>query len=270
MLIRFSAFQIDNPDEIPFSPEEYSRFKFGDGKVAEKFGFQLAHRFIQYHGNFLRKGKPMVVISSPYAHIPTASFHLKRHFVNGINDWLISNNLPVVQESKMHRSVTYRVDYGNLDAEERSRLIENDKLHLDRTFLGERTLLFMDDIRITGSHEKLISRYLESNAYANEIFLIYFAELTNKEISPKIENFLNYYFVKGIGEVLSIMKDPGFCVNTRIVKFLLSSNPSDFSIFLDNAEMAIRQEVFFSAIGNEYHEIEEYRTNLYRLRSSFL
>lgn len=268
MLTRFSAFQIDRQDEFPFSPDDYSRFKFGDGKVAEKFGFQLARSFIQSHEDFLLGGKPMVVISSPYAHIPTASFHMKRHFVNHINDWLASKNLPIIQESKMHRSVTYRVDYGNLGAEERTRLIQNDKLHLDRTFLKDRTLLFMDDIRITGSHEKLISRYLESGAYTNEVFLLYFAELINHRISPQIENFLNYYFVKGVEQILSIMKEPAFCINTRVVKYLLSANAAEFSLFLANAEREIRQEVFFSAIGNEYHTIEEYGTNLVLLRSS--
>ena len=55
---------------------------------------------------------------------------------------------------------------------------------------------FLDDIKITGSHEETIKEILINSNVKGEHIYIYFAELINLKINPKIENFFNYSYVK--------------------------------------------------------------------------
>ena len=102
----YSLHKIQSADNFGFSPTKYSRFKYGDDSIAKEFGTALAEGFIE---NYLTKNpilEQIVVISSPYAFIPTATFGMKNYFVFRINKWLAENNLSVVQETKVTRSIT--------------------------------------------------------------------------------------------------------------------------------------------------------------------
>jgi hypothetical protein len=60
------------------------------------------------------------------------------------------------------RTITYKEDYGELDAEQRLlKLIGNDSFHIDKMFLKGKTLVFLDDIRITGGHERMIMKMID-------------------------------------------------------------------------------------------------------------
>ena len=140
MTSTYSLHKIHHPDSFGFSPDAYSRFKFGDDAVAKEFGTSLAEGFIRDHLRYVTLEKQLVVSSSPYSFIPTATFAMKNHFVYRLNRWLADAGYPVVQEAKVHRTITYREDYGELDAASRLKLIGNDSFHIDREFLqGKRT-----------------------------------------------------------------------------------------------------------------------------------
>ena len=136
MLRKFSLHKIDNEKSFTFNPYEYSRFKYGDDLVAEKYGEDLASAFIQdvlMAQNL--ENIQLVVITSPYSFIPTATFAMKNHFVKFLNRWLIQQKYLPVQESKIHREVTYKEDYGNMTKEERIALIKDDKFQIEKNFL---------------------------------------------------------------------------------------------------------------------------------------
>lgn len=266
----YSLHKIDRTDNFGFSPAKYSKFKYGDDLIAKEFGNDLAEGFIE---NYLSKTPILnqtVVISSPYAFIPTATFGMKNYFVFRLNRWLAENNLPVVQETKVTRSITYKEDYGELDEAQRLSLIGNDKFHIDNYFLKDKTLIFLDDIRITGSHERMITKMLKDYDLENQTHLLYFAELTNRNIHPNIENFLNYYHVKSIFDLDDIIKSDKFSINTRIVKYVLNSDSNSFKIFIQNHSDAFLELLYNMAIGNSYHTIIAYQENLNVLKLQLL
>src|SRR5476651_2281529 len=168
----YSLHKISNSTSFGFDAGDYSRFKFGDGQVSEKFGTGLAEGFIEdvLKHNPIRT--QIVVISSPYAFIPTATFAMKNYFVFRLNRWLAENDLSVVQETKVHRTITYKEDYGELNAAERMSLIGNDSFHIDAAFLQGKTLIFLDDIKITGSHERMISKMIVQYNLVNDIHML--------------------------------------------------------------------------------------------------
>jgi hypothetical protein len=261
MIKTYSLHKINDSIDLGFSPDEYSRFKFGDEKIAKKFGDQLAEGFIETQLIKEPIAQQIVVISSPYSFIPTATFCMKNYFVFRLNRWLSENGFPVIQEAKVHRTITYKEDYGELDAEERIKLIGNDSFQIDKNFLIGKTIVFLDDIKITGSHERMILKMVDQYNLPNEIHLLYFAELTNKDIPPQFENYLNYHFVKSIFDVEKIIHSKHFFINTRIVKYILNYDFDTFCVFLENQSDEMIHDLFNMALGNSYHSIEVYAKN---------
>jgi len=262
--------KIHSAKSFGFDPSQYSRFKFGDEQVARRFGTELADGFIS--DVLKKKGitDQIVVISSPYSFIPTATFAMKNYFVSRINRWLADHNLPVVEEAKVHRTVTYKEDYGELDATQRMNLINNDKFHIDASFLAGKVLLFLDDIKITGSHERMILKMIDQFKLTNEIHMLYFAELVNKDIHPNIENFLNYHEVKSIFDLDSIIKSGHFVFNTRIVKYILNYDHNSFCIFMQDKGKAFVNDLYDNALGNNYHKMDNYSLNLNYIKQNLL
>jgi hypothetical protein len=195
---------------------------------------------------------------------------MKNHFVCRLNRWLAGHGYPVVQETKVHRTITYKEDYGELDAEQRINLIGNDSFHIDKDFLVSKTLLFLDDIKITGSHERMIMKMVDEYGLQNDIYMLYFAELVNKNIHPNIENYLNYHHVKNMYHLNDIIKGNDFCINTRIVKYILNYDHESFCIFIQDQGSNFINLLYDMALGNGYHTIEAYTPNLNFIKQNLL
>lgn len=270
MKAAYSLHHINSATHFGFDADDYSRFKFGDGEASRYFGTDLADGFISEILTKQPIEKQIVVISSPYSFIPTATFAMKNHFVCRLNRWLAHHGYPVVQETKVHRTITYKEDYGELDAEQRINLIGNDSFHIDKDFLTGKTLLFLDDIKITGSHERMIMKMVDEYGLQNDIYMLYFAELVNKNIHPNIENYLNYHHVKNIYHLNDIIKGSHFCINTRIVKYILNYDHESFCIFIQDQDSNFINLLYDMALGNGYHTIEAYTPNLNFIKQNLL
>jgi hypothetical protein len=263
----YSLYKIDSATNFGFNADDYSRFKFGDELVAKSFGKRLADGFIKDFLEDSAINDQIVVLSSPYCFIPTATFAMKNYFVYQLNHWLVENNKPVVQEAKIHRTITYKEDYGELNAEDRLKLIGNDSFHIDKAFLKDKVLFFLDDIKITGSHEKMILKMVKEYGLINNIFMLYFAELINEDIHPNIENHLNYHQIKTVSDLDTVIKSGNFCFNTRIVKYILNCDFNSFQSFLDKQTDDFIQSLYNLSLGNSYHTIESYSENFIHLKN---
>jgi hypothetical protein len=258
----FSRHLITDPEQIPFSAADYSKFKFGNGHIAKLFGRDMAQHFIATHGNDLLKEKDIVFVPSPYNAIPTASNALSIFFRDEINRFLFKHKHNALLQSKIHRYKTYSIDYGNLSFEERLNLISSDTYHLDKKFLENRMVLFIDDIKITGSHEFIIQKNIEQEKISGNFMFVYFAQLMNESIPPNFENYLNYFDVKGMSDLLPIINHDSFIMNTRIIKYILKSEPAHFMDFIKQIDAGRLLEMVQYAVGNNYHLMEEYEHNL--------
>ncbi|MDN3671577.1 phosphoribosyltransferase family protein [Flavobacterium branchiarum] len=258
----FSLHKILEKDNCPFQEEEYSRFKFGDKSYAEKFAKELFDGFTEQYGELILSNKEIVILPSPFLSIPTASNFLCYYFKKQLNSFLFKNNKKACIESKIYRNQTYVTDYGNLDFEERVKLISNDTYYIDKNFIEGKLCIFVDDIKITGSHEHTVNKILNQYNVNGDFVFVYFAELINKEIHPNIENHYNYYSVKNVEDIVNIINSDHFQYNTRIVKYILSLNKDDFSYLANNISLQKSNDLFHLAISNNYHQILEYQNNI--------
>jgi hypothetical protein len=265
MYSTFATHKIENPNQLSFSAADYSRFKFGDKSVAKIFGQELGYSFIGKHADMLLHAEELVVIPSPYNAIPTASGLMSVYFKEIINQFLYRNNKPLLLESKIQRYNTYSIDYSKLAYAERLELMASDTYHFQESFLNNKTCLFIDDIRITGSHEEIIKNMLEEKNLRGQFLFIYYAALDNKNIDPALESYLNTYSVKSLADVTAIVNSEWFSPNTRVIKYILNSDPSEIRIYLSKINSTPLRQMIDLALQNNYHHMTEYRDNFYTL-----
>lgn len=263
----YSLHKITSNNNLSFNPSDYSWFKFGDKAFAKKFAKELFDGFIIDKREKILEQNEIIILPSPYLSIPTASNFLCFYFKEFLNKFLFENNKKAAIESKIYRNQTYVTDYGNLDFEERVKLISNDTYYVDKEFIKGKFCLFLDDIKITGSHEHTVNKILSQYNVKGEFFFIYFAELTNKDIHPNIENYFNYYSVKGIKEIIEVVNRENFQFNTRIVKYILNLYEDDLTLLLNSIKASRREELFLLSISNNYHQISEYYKNLTTIKT---
>ena len=262
MNIYYSLYKIDAENQTPFSKKEYSRFKFGDIAYAKKFARELFNGFIKKYKDILLVQEEILVLPSPYFSIPTASNYLCTFFKEQLNYFLFEHGKKACIETKMHRIQSYVDDYGSMSFEARKNLISNDTYYIDRQFIEGKFCIFLDDIKITGTHELTIKRILEKYEVKGDFCFLYFAELINKEINPNIENHYNHFAIKSVEDIIDIVNCDTFKFNTRIVKYILLMSENDFALFLDNTNILQQQELFKLALSNNYHQTKNYERNL--------
>jgi hypothetical protein len=166
---------IRDVEMIPFSREDYSKFKFGSYTLAKKFGVDLFEYFKTSHLNKLVSNfKKIIVYSSPYMQIPTSSYYLTDTFYNAFRNYLASKKIETVklEFGKIERCQTYTEDYGALTAEERYNLIKNDTYKLITAPSKDDLCIFIDDISITGTHQRVVEHLIDSNGIETNCFFL--------------------------------------------------------------------------------------------------
>ncbi|KQT17077.1 hypothetical protein ASG31_12020 [Chryseobacterium sp. Leaf404] len=259
---RYSLHKINSAEEFTFSPAEYSYFKYGDKSYAEKFAKELFEGFLADHQEILDTDKDIVVLPSPYMAIPTASNFLCFYFKKHLDFYLFQKGKKSSIISKINRNHTYTTDYGNLSFEDRKNLIANDTYYLDKDFLRGKLCIFIDDIKITGSHEYTVNKILRQYAVEADFLFMYYAELMNFDIDPKIENYFNYYAVKNVYDVVEVISKESFSYNTRIVKYILGLDSGNFDYLTSKIKKQHLDDLIELAISNNYHLLKEFKNNI--------
>jgi FMN phosphatase YigB (HAD superfamily) len=265
---RYSVHSIKDPISYSFSPEAYSRFKFGDFQVAENFSFELFNYFIQ--SGFFRSDRfpeKIVVYSSPYSQIPTASYFLAFGFFKLLKDHIDASGASGIhlRFGKIDRCQTYTEDYGAMDASERFNLIKNDTYKFSQEPEEDECCIFIDDISITGSHQLVVENMLVKNRCLNQSIFLYFAKLDELTIPASIENVLNFSFVDSIEKLLELVTFDSFRFTTRMIKYVLNASENDFNLFFETLMERNKKDFLFNfydlALSNDYHKIEAYQKN---------
>lgn len=275
---KYSLYKFTDLENAGFDSKDYSKLKYGSKRVARIFGVDLGNRFLKdlILGNNISSNtgydlynklinKEIVIASAPYKFIPVASTILKDYFLSAFNTKWAENN-PSVQDLKVFRGHSYNADYGSMTEEQRDKAINSDDFYIDANFIKGKTLFFIDDVRITGAHERRIEKLLESVGFDGDVVFLYFAEFVGKS-HPNIENELNFAFVKDLKSINYIIQNDDFIFNTRVTKYILSASKDEFNSFIDYQTKSFRNTLLTYTMGNEYHHIDPFKENISYLKS---
>lgn len=227
-----------NGDGRPaFSPARYSRYKYGSVAAAEAFARALGAAFCAAHPE-LALAPRLLMASSPYARVPAAAATLARRLRPVLNAARAAHGLPPVPLLRVDRDSTSAGDYGTLSAQARDLHMEANVLSF-RRFRPALTrgahLLVVDDVRVTGAHQRCLMRASEELPLAARVFL-YIAAVPARLsgcFDPAEEDALNHTAVKTLDDLAAIVEGEDFAWNVRVCKFTLSpANHGELPRFL--------------------------------------
>ena len=251
-------------DTLPFRAEDYSKLKFGSDAVARAFGHQLAETFFHQHSAELLT-QNCVVIPSPYNFVENAATVMAKHFTDRLNHLLANANGKNVEWSIIHRKVSYTNDYGFLSKAKRRELIDNDLFYLNKDFLADKTLIFIDDVLITGTHEDKLIEILDKNHLTNRTFFAYYAKYEKGEVGADIEAQLNFAGISEVCDFVALTKQPDHHLIVRPIKYMLSQDPKIFAAVIKDLDVSFARKMYYGSVGEGYHCIPKYQDNFRQL-----
>jgi PRTase ComF-like len=244
-----------------FDTEQYSRFKYGSEKAARSYGHKMARELMQTNPDILTAEK-LVIAGSPYKFVRTASSAITRFCTDAINLARLSKGLPPAMPLKIHRKSVFQGDYGTLTAAERIALMSQNTISIDTDLIKDAVFLVVDDIKITGAHEKII-RDLAGTLPQHAIFS-YVAALDREEAMahPQIEHDLNHAGAVTLDKILENIANNDCVINARLCKFILSQkDPQQLKDFLGKLNDKFLYLLFTGVIGDGYLHMEQYKDN---------
>ena len=221
----------------PFSSARYSRYKYGSVAAAEAFARALAVALEERHPELVQAPR-LLMTSSPYAYVPTAATTLARRLQPLLNAARATRGLSAVPLLKVDRVRTSAGDYGTLSAEARDVHMAANALSFRRFEPAQvrgTHLLVVDDVRVTGAHQRCLMRASEGLPLAGRTFL-YIASFPGSAgagFDPTQEDALNHAAVRTLSDLAGIVEAGDFAWNVRACKFLLDpANHGELPRFL--------------------------------------
>ncbi len=247
-----------------FDVVSYSKFKYGDGNIALQYGYQLADKFIN---TIISKEditiEDLIITTSPFKAIPKGSSGIVQGFKAYLNRYLLSKNQKSVSDMVILKQDMFAGDYGTFTAAERELLMNKNSLHVYDNFVKNKSLIIIDDVRITGSHEKNLLDFFSDKEIKN-IYFLYVAQMEQDQAQsdPQIESRMNNAWITDLDKLLSIINGSSFLLNARICKFILSHpNTAELSTFLANLESKKIYDIYVGSIGDGYASMPIYQEN---------
>lgn len=264
-LHKFTAHQFEE-NEMPFRPADYSYLKFGSDVVAKKFGYELADGIYSSLADMFHTDKRVVVLPSPYNCVPNAAMVMCGHFIDRLNHLVTMDGGQTVEFSYIRRKLNFTVDYGFLSHKERMELLTRDEMYVNSSFVQGKTVLFLDDVRITGTNEHCMKSVIDKFGMNHEdCAFVYFAALAG-ESSPEIEARLNLNAVNTLAEYRDLMDTPNHHIIVRPIKFILGRSEEEFETFIHSCDADKLRKIYHGAISEGYHMAENFAANFMRLR----
>jgi hypothetical protein len=228
----------DTVCSLPFSAARYSMYKYGSVAAAETFAWALGAAFGERHPDLARARK-LLMTSSPYTRVPTAATTLARRLRLVLNGARARCGLPPAPLVQVDRISPSAGDYGTLSASARDRCMQTNALSF-RRFQPEEVrdahLLVIDDVRVTGAHQRCVMRASEELPLVTRTFLYIASFLcpAGGYFDPTQEDALNHAAVRTLDDLTEIVKAGDFAWNVRVCKFVLNpANLGDLPRFLD-------------------------------------
>lgn len=261
---RFAVHYFDNLSSAPFDAAAYSRMKFGSDVVAKRFGYEMADAFFADPAMREILREPCVALSAPATTVPIASTMLLGHFLNRLNRHLDHAGMNPVEWSHVHRNFAFNDNYASAPFHERMAALSNDDLFINRRYVEGKTMIWLDDVVITGAHEQRMENFVRAEGLDNPLVFISYARYSGDD--PTTEAKLNHFSVKTPRDIIPMVYQPGFRVTTRSIRLILKLPANEFDEFILSVPRTYLEDLYNCAVVKRYSVHEDYLRNFSVLR----
>lgn len=260
----FALHTISAKEEVkfPFSIRDYQRYVFGDDKLANQFGRDLAKAFIAgYPTNGNTQGTKdsssneiAVAVLSGYA--PAATYNLRDHFTAYLNRHSIAcGGRPV-------RKIDIFAIADGCAVRRDPQTICVDAHHVDAVHLGERMLIILGDIRMREDQENSIRESLRALNIKNKVVFVYLAVFEQLTKTAALSSALSSVVGLSLKDVDNIGQSAHFKMTEAFARYVLGRDYSEFCRFLRGQDDYFARLLLDYAIGGGYYEDELYEQNV--------
>lgn len=209
---RIVNYWLNSKRDIPFEKaREYSLMKYSDPNASEAIAQAIAENILASSKiqEVVAKGEPIVLTSSAYGSVPTAAAIISWK----IEDIFKSQGIKV-DKVKINRSGQFAVmNFGALSQAEREIQMKARKIGLspaDTEKLKGATVLAIDDLCATGSHERAI-RELMATTEARETIFAYYIKFGERLMvnEPDTEEWLNKAGIQTLTDMIPMIRKLG-------------------------------------------------------------
>ena len=241
------------------SLKEFSKFKHGDGNIAEKYGLSLYQLFMEHYTEFLVSDSERLIIVCPVNKGVTPTIKFFQLFINSHLSRL--GKLPIKRfEMKFIGGGITRNDYASLSKKDRENILGDGMFVFDQKFSRGKRVVVIDDLRVTGTYENTIKKMLEA-AGAECLIFLYVVHVPREVIEKRrdVESVLDRYYINNLTRLGEVLLADGFILNQRFCKFLLTQKDlkalRDFLRMLPNKTI---REIYALSVNEGYGLIEVY------------
>lgn len=249
------------------NPEMYSKMKFGCPQSAKQIAKVISSGLWQtYSDLIIANADRVVLVPSPYNFVPNAATKVTEHVCNHLNRLLVESAGSHVDMTLFHRKVSYISDYGFLSKDKRKGLIDNDQFFINTEFVKDKLLIFIDDVKITGTHEDKLKEIMQEQQLSNTCIFAYYGQYHGT--SPEIESKLNFAHVKQLDHLLDMMQLPDYNITVRPLKYLLSQNINELCVKIHTIPVDCRTRIYDACLAEGYYKIPAYQKPLQCIAAS--
>jgi predicted amidophosphoribosyltransferase len=218
--------------------------------------------------NFVAEYKTVYLTSSAYGSVPSPSHTV----TDSLKELLQQANINVASFKIMRDGGFERTDYGGLGAKDRQSVVRARKIRLESDIsnqLNDKLVVVFDDLRSTGAHERMIIKLMEQEVKNAQLIFVYHVKFSKKLESPAEER-LNHALVKKTLDVLPWFSadTTDFVINSRLLKFLLSSAPDNFGAFCECIGANYCKQLYDAALTSDgYYKMSDFQVNFRQLEN---
>jgi hypothetical protein len=266
MITQFFLQEFSDLQELTIQPQLYSELKYGSDAAAHKLGEQLAISFFNKYSALLLVNQ-CVVYPSPYNQIQNAASITTIHFIRVLNTLLVNAQGEHVDVDFIRRKASYFQDYGFLHKDVREQLLNNDQFYVNKRYIKNKLLIFVDDVIITGTHERKVIELLDQNKLHNDVMFLYLLKYTGDDAT--IEGRLNTVGID-TQKIIHLLKNTYNHLIIRPIKYLLSLPNNQFKDIIEHQLPYYRSEqLYYACLEEGYYKVPIYQSNFNTLTQKF-
>ncbi len=258
-------------DDPTFDTNLYSKFKYGSTEAANRMAIEMVKVFVEHDTkyNIIDIDTKVCIASPAHKRVPSAANKLADDIYLMLNWYLHNKGYEASEQLRVYREAIYEEDYATLSAINRQRLLSTERLSVNEEKIRDKFVIFIDDIRVTGTHEKLVEDMVKTYPHSGHIHL-YYAEC-EEGVDPNIENTLNKGCVRDYNDIIEVLGGEHI-LNARMIKDILRMSAGEITQFREAYRRRTSSIGFFvnlvnSCIAEGYDKIPSFRQNFIYLKN---
>jgi hypothetical protein len=264
------SFSSDGASSSGLDIKAYSRMKYGDLEATGSLAEQLHESMVAQAPELTESTEPPI-FAVAYKAVPPACYYLSQMCLNLLNETRTGNGLEPGRQIQVYKSRVAATDYAASSELERQAELNGMTFSLEGRDVAGLPMVVLDDVRITGSAEQqMLDVFAKAKAASITLGYVAMLDTALATVRPSLESELNSYEVKGLGDVLGIIRTGRFALNIRTLKLILSSGSDEIETFLEQVHLenpSVINDIYYGAVNTGLSFANQYPEGIQIVRS---